>query len=413
MKPVVRSLARPDAFVVSSIFRGGGKELVARYSLWRSFAFGESGAVLRPNEAFFGEDGPSDYARRLAAPLREISGPLGEVLVGAEPTHDGIAIYLSPESVRVGWMLDSQEDGDAWRRRTASWETDHSSVLLARVAAERLLEDAGFGYRFATREHLLGTDLDADGVRVLFLPRVVALADDEVRAIREFVRRGGIAIADFGTALFTGSGRSRGEGALDDLFGVKRRDFAAREKGGWPDGGPDDRFAGAVAMEPGLLADGGTPAGRVDGVPVSVRKRTGEGFAVYLNLGLPDSLVDRRRRGGGRELRDLVKGYLSEAGVRPRVSVARSSGGTADRVLVLTYRRGTEEIVVLLRNWQVEELRGEAGDFAEGLPSAEPVRLLLPEAREVTNVRTGERYGKTLVVEATLAPLEPLVFRLR
>jgi len=69
-------------------------------------------------------------------------------------------------------------------------------------------------------------DIRADRLapyRVLILPNVACLSDDQVRTIREYVAAGGSVVATCETSLFDEIGRPRHDFALGDLFGVSYR----------------------------------------------------------------------------------------------------------------------------------------------------------------------------------------------
>ena len=93
---------------------------------------------------------------------------------------------------------------------------------------ERWLSHALGVYRMGMEEHLpvtLITDLDLrpeilDRHRVLILPNVVCLSDEQVQTIRSYVERGGGLVATCETSLCDELGRSRGDFALKDLFGT-------------------------------------------------------------------------------------------------------------------------------------------------------------------------------------------------
>lgn len=93
---------------------------------------------------------------------------------------------------------------------------------------ERFLSHALGVFRVAFEEHLalnLITDCDLRPerlakYRVLFLPNVACLSDEQVKTIREYVANGGGLVATCETSLFDEIGRPRRDFALGDLFGV-------------------------------------------------------------------------------------------------------------------------------------------------------------------------------------------------
>jgi hypothetical protein len=65
--------------------------------------------------------------------------------------------------------------------------------------------------------------------KLLALPHVAALSDEEAENVRRFVQRGGAILATFETGAYDEWGRPRAQGVLDDLLGVAQR---------WPTTGP-------------------------------------------------------------------------------------------------------------------------------------------------------------------------------
>jgi hypothetical protein len=59
--------------------------------------------------------------------------------------------------------------------------------------------------------------------KLLVLPHVAALSDEEAENVRRFVRRGGAVLATFETGAYDEWGRPRAQGVLDALLGVARR----------------------------------------------------------------------------------------------------------------------------------------------------------------------------------------------
>ncbi len=65
--------------------------------------------------------------------------------------------------------------------------------------------------------------LNAEGLRpykLLVLPNISCLSDDQAETIRAYVKAGGGLVASFGTSLFDETGKERADFALGDVFGV-------------------------------------------------------------------------------------------------------------------------------------------------------------------------------------------------
>ncbi|WP_179097501.1 beta-galactosidase trimerization domain-containing protein [Paenibacillus sp. FSL H7-0331] len=59
--------------------------------------------------------------------------------------------------------------------------------------------------------------------KVLILPNIGALSDDEAENVRKFVQRGGSVISTYETGVYDEWGQQRTVGVLDDLLGIRHR----------------------------------------------------------------------------------------------------------------------------------------------------------------------------------------------
>jgi Hypothetical glycosyl hydrolase 6 len=113
-------------------------------------------------------------------------------------------------SVAVGW---SQRNMDFFGRDSAEdlveqpWRGFTQALVRARIPFVPVHLD----------------DLDRDGGRfsVLVLPNIGVVTDEQIAAVRRFVRRGGALVATGQTSLFDQWGDARPDFAMADLFGVK------------------------------------------------------------------------------------------------------------------------------------------------------------------------------------------------
>src|SRR5699024_179582 len=59
--------------------------------------------------------------------------------------------------------------------------------------------------------------------KVIVLPASSSLKDGEIKAIKEFVKKGGTVIGGMRTGIADGHGQMLQHGSIDDLFGIKRK----------------------------------------------------------------------------------------------------------------------------------------------------------------------------------------------
>jgi|GEM_PF-3265522 len=138
--------------------------------------------------------------------LREIKSGIGKLFLSARRFDDAIAIHYS-ESSRVMDNL--------FRDKTdySNCEYENSVGGFARA-----LEDAGFQYRFVAYEEIEKGALQQRKYKALFLPRSVSVSDSETANIIEFVKNGGVVIADVIPGVYTKTGGRRSQPAFADLF---------------------------------------------------------------------------------------------------------------------------------------------------------------------------------------------------
>jgi hypothetical protein len=298
------------------------------------------------------------------------------------PASDPVALYYSPRSIAVHWMLDSQLDGSDWPRRGLEG-TPNDTPWLNYVAWVALLRDLGIAPRFIAPAQLLAGQVHA---KVLILPKVLALSEQEAQAIRDFTLRGGVVMADSQCGLFDEHGRRRAfpagggtVGVLDTEFGIRRENLWAHELNGTFNGDPGEArirlidpsspadlgpSSGELRVnEPGLRATGAWRFGGSKGGAAAVLTRNGgTGRFIYLNLALQ----------GYPQLRERNAADFSFTGLDPKRYAhlyGEPTGGEALRVLIgdmLSQSIG--EQVVAIRDVDgrpvrgVQRFRWESGD---------------------------------------------------
>jgi len=117
-------------------------------------------------------------------------------------------------AVQAGDFLEAQRI-TMWKyeseRRTAEEARGFYEALIRLHVPFDLISDINLNER----------DLAKYGL--LILPNVACMNDEQVSAVRDFVRDGKGLIASYKTSMFTGLGEPRGEFALSDVFGVSSK----------------------------------------------------------------------------------------------------------------------------------------------------------------------------------------------
>jgi len=251
---------------------------------------------------------------------------------------------------------------------------------------------------------------DSKGIRTHARPR----GKDRLKGLEA----GGLLSADYQAGLFDEHGKSRAQpsglgtrGALDNLFGISRRDFTVAEDYGKVAEEVPGRHLGLAVMEPTVRAEAGQPTGIVGDVPYLVRKETGEGATLYLNLGVMDYGSERLTPEGNPALLGEMGQVLAAAGVKADVTV-RSGGKDLPLCECIRRRKGDSLYLFILRNVAPSATpTGEAGD-ASGVGTAPiDIEVTLAEPGTVTNVRTGKVLGEGPTFTDTLLPYEANVYQ--
>lgn len=292
---IARSL-NPNLILLTTSGRGGAREA---HALWRALLRGTRGVIFwDPKYEIAGERG-----RRLAPHLREIKSGLAALLIQSQRRFGPVAVLYSPASMRTQWMLDWLPRGNAWSERgLESVYEEENAVRTSMKGFLDFLGRIGLEARVVTSE-LIEKGALRSGIRVLVLPRILALSDREAQAIRQFVTRGGTVVADGIPGLFDRHSRRRTSPLLRELF-------------------PGDR----------------------DGV----RSRSGQGTAVFFR-----APVGARRADGSYGLsrdRSLkLMRMLTEAGVEAPFTLTRADGTPALDIETQIWRNGETAIIGLHR----------------------------------------------------------------
>jgi hypothetical protein len=389
------------------------------WALWNRLAHGNQATIAWPKGWML--DGPSGKRelspaiQQLAPTFREIQGPAGQFIVNPDSylETDPIALYYSHPSVRVSWAMDGATNGAGWPKRSASIDDENLSSARLRSSWCTLLEDLGYQYEFISYLDVQEKRIDlARRFKVIILPQTICLSDGEAQALRAFVASGGMLIADALCGLMTETGRGGTQGALDDVFGVRRD-----ESRGYLDGtGITEidseyfakpfpqrlrayagalRYRSMVVYERGTRATSEALAETTETAHVLIRKKTGPGQSLYLNL-TPLAYEHFPYRAGetGRVWREVMGAALGGIGLRPRVEVYGVNGREAWMESLL-WRNGNRYCLAILKNLSLltesSHLAAVLGKDIDRDPQRITIRLNLP-VRAFRNVRTGKTF---------------------
>jgi hypothetical protein len=335
----------------------GGHGPYENHRLWRETLRGFRGLILwdEKNEFVDNNGQVGEWGRKAAPYFAEMRGGLGALLINSRRHIDPIAVLYSPASMRVQWLLDRKTTGEDWTRRSASAEYQGDAIRTATRDFARLVEHRGLQHRFLSSADVGRGELRRGDYRILMLPHTIALSAAEAKEIRDFVERGGVALAEGEPGLFDEHGRRLARPLLSEVF-------------------------------PGLVTRSTTSFA------------FGKGKAIYLPLS------DHRGRRGRQPAAEI----LDAAGVRPSFPLLRADGSVADDVETKIFDNGAVTIVALQRDFPGTQEAGP-GSIPSG---SEEVALALPRQFFVYDLRKGRLVGSTDRVPVALAPVEPVLLAL-
>ena len=396
--------------------------------LWHRLAHGNQATIawpegwLRDNPG--GKRGLSPVIEQLAPTFREIQGKASEFIINPDAylETDPIGFYYSHPSIRAGWVMDCVTHGASWPNRLTSLDDGNLSSAHLRHSWCKLLEDLGYQYDFISYLDVAeGRSQLSNRFKVIILPQTICLSPREAEALRQFVRGGGMLIADTLCGIFTETGRGRKAGALDDLFGVQRDESRGYLNGqGITEVDAEEfqkpfaqrlqayngalQYRSLIVFERGTRAAAGAAKDTAGGADVLIRRKVEKGQTLYLNL-TPLAYAYFPYRSGkvGESWREVIGRVLRDAGLKPRVEVF--GGSTLEPWMEsLLWRNGNRYCLAVLKNMS------EAGDppeFAaiEQEPKEILIRLNLP-ARAVRNIRSDKTFGDVASIKDRFNPCE-------
>ncbi len=348
---VSRELLRNFGPQIHFLTASGGQDAAAVHRLWDRWLRGDNGCILPP---------AGDAAKPPIEDIREMAQGLTLLRNQARVFADPVAIYYSPRSMYVHWMLDSEVDGSTWLNRDARSESGRGTMHNQLKSWLLLLEDLGYAPHFITPDDMAGDDVRFPDTKIIILPKVIALSKNEAEMLRRFVKSGGCVVADGECGTFDGWGKRRDTpspegkqtGSLDADFGIARKDYVSNERNGAFRGDPsasrltlhtkDGKAIGADSpemrvLEPGIIAAGAiSHASAGGGAKALFSKAQGKGRFFYLNL----CLLDYARLRG-----EQVAPGFSYAGMTEREYADKFGTPTGGEALRLAVSDIIDEIV--------------------------------------------------------------------
>lgn len=363
-------------------------------------------------------------AETFADLFNELHNGIGKLFLNSRRLHDGVAIHYSQASMQVHWLLDNVQNARGWMLHSGGDRHSHFTGL--RNSWTKLIEDLGFQYELIGRGHIEEGKLDTGRYRVFIMPQSLALSAAEARAIREFVRAGGLLIADYRAASMDEHGRDLGQGQLNNVFGIRH---AANQRTGQTVQGRADHeslhLSGKqLRVVPGdetVAVTSGKPLAQSGSVPLVIVNEFGKGKAVFLNLEISSYAYERLQPHSPTSLPDLLEETLSLAQMEPKVRVTGADGKRLPGAEIVRFANGAYEHVAIFRNPQFDDggwgdyPTEKAGEWAGQINNAfleEPTEITIAwsDSMHTYDIRGRKDVGKTATHRTILQPWGPLTF---
>ena len=347
--------------------------------------------------------------RDLSEVFNEIERGIGKAIMSAKREHDGIAIHYSMASAHGAWIQDGKITKDLGYSTWTSKE--FKTFMNDRDGWNMLLEHLGFQYNYISTEQIENGILRSGEYRVLILPYSIALSPKEVEEIKNFVKNGGILIADAKIGLMDDHCKYIERlnwipirGALDDIFGIKRTNQTSREAG-YIDiiKKSYDNFTAPIEglpifpVEPNIEPTTGIALAKGKEVPAIIINKYGKGVAVYLNFWIAN-YVELGSKIAKERVLLLMDSLFKWLNVRPKIELFNTDGSRYYGGEVVRYSSGSIEYVALFVNPDTNK----------------PVKLIvdLGGTHHVYNVREKKYLGFTSNVTIVVDPGEPTILAL-
>ncbi|MDD3949122.1 MAG: hypothetical protein PHT43_06630, partial [Anaerolineaceae bacterium] len=143
----------------------------------------------------------------------ELLTGMGKLFLEYEWSKRAIAIYYSHESMLTSFCLGKEN-----RNGIIDPDGPMHDFYFSRHQLRYQLEEMLFQYDFVAPEQVTRGKLEE--YKVLFMPRIIALADDEINALKNFLAKGGRIIADILPGAYDELGIRRQQNPLDGLKNI-------------------------------------------------------------------------------------------------------------------------------------------------------------------------------------------------
>jgi hypothetical protein len=422
-----RSFAKPNAMI--GFWTGYGSHgLAVQNAIWRAAIHN----VLHPNifwmYSFLNPDFThSASARDMGKAFSSLRAEgVGKLLMESVRQQDGIALYYSMPSIHAASILgyhqrSSDDDDEIADKARLSFSANRDGWV-------KTIKDLGLQFDFVSSEDVATKGIANDKYKVVILPLAFALSKEEIQKLEQFVRRGGVVIADAASGWLDQHCAWQKDDRVNKLFGIatvasderqlKLASGAVRTASQAAEWNLPQTLAEIRIAEPDVKASGGTALLKIDNGDAAIVNRTGNGWTIYLNTAWDQYPKQRATKFGGAAYRQLVNAVLKKANVLPTIQVMSPDGRKLPQTQIARYKFGNAEILAIVKeNVAIAGVVGQDGvttynDANLGQVAKQELMIKLPRKFHVADVRTGKKLGFKDVVHSSILVGDALVLAL-
>ena len=412
-----RSFA-PEKPVFMTSFGSSNREV---WRHWYQTLHGDRGVIIYDEEnRFLDEDcNVTDYGKPFVPLYAELTGGIVKQITQAKHKQAQVAIHYSHPSITAMWLRQNPEHELDWVKRGSQHETESNNFMRLRESFIKVLEDNYIPWEFIAYRQLEMTQLLAKAPKVFIMPQSIAMSADEVTAVTDYVKAGGIVIADAMPALMDEHCTTLTVGQLDALFGIRRKGKASNHKSGLNRTKASDQWGFATQAKLDLnvietleVTDGAQALyASPDGCPAFIVRAEGKGLAIYLNADITDYQRWRLEPPKDAQVRQLFAAIFKHAGVPMDILVTREDGSRAHGLECFEYPYGESGMYAFLRNFQIRtSVLGPASlQNAAALAGDWKVDVTLPVSGAIYDARSGKLLGTGNKVRTLVPEYTPLI----
>ena len=333
------------------------------------------------------------YSIAVQDALRDLRNGCGKLLMEYTRQEPRIALFWSHASMLSAWCESSETNPVPNENDTTD---SYGSYFRSALHFRQHINELQLDYEYVAPAQVLAGNV-LSKYPLTILPFTSAIAPEVVDRLAEYVKNGGVLLADLRTCRTNANGKPSANSAmLRALFGLERTDATAVYAASAVQLTDGESGIGPVPMEIStfgheqLAASSANALARhADGTPAVFVRPLGEGLAIYLNFLLPKYDIGAR---------ELIRQICERAGIERRI--------TAESVEDETVPPRCYELNTFSRSGI--DVHGFIRDHRRSTDSP-ATHIRFQDTRHTYDIRAGKYLGMTASTDTALAPGETLL----